>query len=182
MKKIMLATVAAAIVSTPAMAAPNDSESFTLGARIQLECSVEDPETVRFGRLDINEDPGADALLLAPGRYDSGQQIWSSCNYPTDITITGEPMANIDQANDGADAGDFQDFLHWRMTWRPSGAIDFLQVNHRTVNGNPSTTRTQTDAFHNDALLNTAISSDDNTLRPLAGRYRAIATVSLGAI
>lgn len=181
MKKVLFAAGAVALMSSPAMAAPSASDTFLVAAGVQLECSVDDPDTVFFGALDIEEDSGADALLLTEDRYVERQRIWASCNYPTSITLEAAPMVNILQANDGPDAGDFQDFLHYRLRLRANNNTDFTEVNHRTIDG-PSSSEFQADAFHNNAVLRTVVNANDNPLRPLAGIYVSVATVTLGAI
>ena len=181
MKKVLLAAAAAAVFTTPAMAAPSASDTFLVGAGVQPECSVDDPDTVVFGLLDIEEDSGSDALLLSEDRYVERQRIWASCNYPTNITLEALPMANLLQVNDGPDAEDFTDRIHYRLRLRADDNDDFSEVNLRTIDG-PFSSEFQPDAFHNRAVLRTVINANDNPLRPLAGIYLGIARVTLGPI
>lgn len=181
MKKLLLGAAAAALISTPAMADPSASDTFLVGAAVQPECSVDDPDPVFFGLLEIEEDSGSDALLLTEDRYVERQRIWASCNYPTSITLSAIPMFNLLQANDGPDAEDFTDVLHYRLRMRADDNDDFSEVNLRTIDESTSS-EFQPDAFHNRAVLRTVINANDNPARPLAGIYLGIAEVTLGAI
>ena len=183
MNKLVIAAAAApfALFATGASAAATSSEDLDISATVLPECSLADLTPVDFGTLAINTASGRDALLLTGTRQDSGQQAWTSCNYAASITIEGQPMENQDQDNTGPDAIDFTDELNYRITWRSDNANDFLQANLRTVNGT-TVTRAQTGAFHNNALINTALVTEDNPLRPLSGTYTATATLTLGAI
>ena len=181
MKKLVLATAATALFAAPAMAAPTASDTFLVGAGVQAECSVDDPDAVVFGLLDIEEDSGADALLLSEDRYVERQRVWASCNYPTSITLEAAPMVNLFQTNDGADAEDFTDVIHYRLRMRADDNTDFAEVNLRTVDESSSSVF-QPDAFHNRAFLRTVVNANDNPLRPLAGIYLGVARVTLGAI
>ncbi|MEM7781251.1 MAG: hypothetical protein AAF697_12755 [Pseudomonadota bacterium] len=181
MKKLLFGAAAAALISSPAMAAPTASDDFAVVAAVQFECSVDDPETVFFGLLDIEEDSGADALLLSDDRYVERQRIWASCNYPTSITLEATPMTNLFFVNDGPDAEDFTDVLHYRLRMRADDNDDFQEVNLRTVDDSAQSVF-QPDAFHNRAVLRTVINANDNPQRPLAGIYLGIAEVTLGAI
>ncbi|MEL7445025.1 MAG: hypothetical protein AAGK02_04345 [Pseudomonadota bacterium] len=181
MKKLLLAAAATALISTPALAGPTASDTFLIGAGVQAECSVDDPDTVNFGLLDIEEDSGSDALLLSEDRYVERQRIWASCNYPTSITLDAIPMINLLQSNDGPDAEDFTDVIHYRLRMRADDNDDFAEVNLRTIDESTSS-EFQPDAFHNRAVLRTVINANDNPERPLAGIYLGIAQVTLGAI
>ena len=183
MKKLLLAATAApfALFATSAVAGDTSSEDLDISATVLPECSLADLSAVDFGNLAINTASGPDALLLTGVRYDNGQRTWTSCNYAANITIEGEPMVNQDQVNDGPDAGDFTDELNYRITWRADNGSDFRQANLRTVNGS-SVTRTQLGAFHNNAIVNTALAVEDNPLRPLSGTYTATATLTVGPV
>jgi len=183
MKKLLLVAAAApiAMIATGASAADTASEDLEISATVLPECSLADLTPVDFGTLAINTAAGQDALLLTGDRADSGQQTWTSCNYAANITIEGQPMQNQTQDNTGPDSGDFTDELNYRITWRSDNGNDFLQANLRTAEES-SVTRAQTGAFHNNAIVNTALVTADNSLRPLSGTYTATATLTLGAI
>jgi len=183
MKKLLTAATVASfgLVATAAHAGPTSSESLDITANVAQECSLADLTNVDFGSIAIDTASGPDALLITSSRIDSGQQVWTSCNYAATIFIEGDAMENQTQSNTGPDAGDFTDKLNYRMTWRSDNANDFLQANLRTVNGSV-VSRAQNGAFHNNALLNTAFVPADNPLRPLSGTYTATATLTLGAI
>ncbi len=183
MKKLILVAAAApiAMIATGASAADTTSEDLEITATVLPECSLADLTPVDFGTLAINTAAGPDALLLTGTRQDNGQNTWTSCNYAANITIEGQPMENQDQENTGPDAADFTDELNYRITWRSDNGNDFLQANLRTVNAT-TVTRAQNGAFHNNAIVNTALVTEDNPLRPLSGTYTATATLTLGAI
>ncbi|MEE4209941.1 MAG: hypothetical protein V2I43_11800 [Parvularcula sp.] len=184
MKKLLMAAGVApfALIATTAHAGETAQEDLLISATVLPECSLADLAPVDFGTLAINTAAGPDALLLTGDRQDSGQQAWTSCNYAATITIEGQPMQNQDQDNTGPDQGDFTDQLNYRITWRSDNGNDFLQANLRTVNAT-TVTRAQTGAFHNNAIINTAlVTEDQGGLRPLSGTYTATATLSLGAI
>ncbi len=184
MKKLLMAgALGAAFAASPAAAqSATASDDFGVVALVQFECSVDDPETVFFGFLDIEEDSGSDALSLTENRYVERQRIWTSCNYPASITLEGDAMQNFLQTNDGPDADDFTDELQYRLRLRADDNTDFATVEHRTADGS-ATTVAQTGAFHNRAVLRTVINvNDQESPRPLAGFYAAVATVTLGAI
>jgi hypothetical protein len=183
MKKLLLATAVVPFVfaATAAGAADTSSEDLEINAVVLQECSLADLAPVNFGTLAIDTAAGPNALLLTGTRQDSGQQAWTSCNYAATITIEGQAMENLDQQNTGPDSGDFTDKLNYRITWRPDNNNDFLQANLRTVNGSV-VSRAQQGAFHNNAIITTALVTEDNPQRPLAGTYTAVATLTLGAI
>ncbi|MEQ5789305.1 hypothetical protein J3454_15545 [Erythrobacter sp. NFXS35] len=183
MKKILLAVATAplAFMAVGAHAAETSSEDLEISATVLPECSLADLNPVNFGTLAINTAAGPDALLLTGTRQDSGQQVWTSCNYAATISIEGQPMENQDQQNTGPDAGDFTDELNYRITWRSDNGNDFLQANLRTAQSSV-VSRVQNGAFHNNAIVNTALATEDNPLRPLSGTYTAVATLTLGAI
>lgn len=183
MKKLLVCAVVApaAMFAAAAQAAPTSSEDLEIRASVLPECSLADLAPVNFGSLAINTAAGPDALLLTGTRQDSGQQVWTSCNYAATISIEGQPMVNQDQSNTGPDAGDFTDRLNYRITWRSDNGTDFLQANLRTAQTSV-VTRAQNGAFHNNAIVNTALAVEDNPLRPLSGTYFAVATLTLGAI
>ncbi|GAB5352541.1 Csu type fimbrial protein [Qipengyuania sp. 483] len=181
MKKLVFATMSAALFSTAAYAGDTDSQSFTISANILPECSVEAPKDVNFGNLAINEDPGESALEGTFGRRTQTQNIWVSCNYGADMAIAAESMTT-DEANDGPDADDFTNVIPVRMGLEASDGTSFRKMffDSLTKEGD---SKTNTDAFHDRAKLSVVVNQEDlKGKRPLAGAYSSTATVNLGAI
>lgn len=184
MKKLFLATAAFAVIATPAFAADSDSKDFRIRANVKPECSIADPENVNFGNLSINRAPGTDALTLTTEYNNNFQNVWASCNYAAGITLTTlNGGLTTDEANDGPDAADFTDIIYYHASLRPSDGSAFSPVFLNTESTPGKTrTRTQTDAFHDEAILRIVIPAGVNTKRPLAGQYSDVATVSLGPV
>jgi type 1 fimbria pilin len=180
MKKLLLAAAASALVSAPALAADADSNSFDVTATVLPECSIEDPDNVNFGNISINEDPGSDALLIDQQFHNQNQKIWVSCNYGAKMTISSQNGGLVNPvANDGPDAGDFTNVIEYRASLTASSNNAFLTTHLFTHSGN-SGSRINPDAFHDEANLRVYIYQGDNPLRPLAGTYSDVATVSVG--
>ncbi|WP_156472080.1 spore coat protein U domain-containing protein [Sphingorhabdus sp. M41] len=184
MKKLLMVAIAtAAMTATPAMAADSDSKNFRIRANVQPECSVADPQNVNFGNLAIERAPGSGALLLTTAFDNDFQNIWTSCNYAAKITLTSTNGGmTTTEVNDGPDAADFTDTIHYNLSLRPSDGNAFSPVFLTTGQGVFTRFRDQTDAFHDDAVLRTTITQAFNPLRPLAGRYTDTAVVSVGPI
>lgn len=181
MKKLVFATMSAALFSTAAYADDTDSQSFTVSANVLPECSVEAPEDVDFGNLAINEDPGETALQGTYGRRTQRQNIWVSCNYGADMSITADSMTT-EELNDGPDAGDFTNVIPIKMGIDPSDGTAFRRMFFDTLTKSGDS-KTNTDAFHDRAELSVVVNQNDlGGKRPLAGAYTATATVNLGAI
>ena len=182
MKKYVLAASIAALVSSPAFAGSPARDTFTIEASVPLECSVDDPVNVNFGELAVINDSGAGALLLEENRFVERQRIWVSCNYPTTITLEGQPMENTTNRVVGPEAAQFTDQLNYRLRLRASGnGTPFSDLELRTVD-NSSVSETPGTAFHNRAQLRTVINTNDLDKRLLAGDYQATATITVGAI
>ena len=189
MNKFAFIAVAAAMVSTSAFAAPTDSQSLTVTATVAPECSIGDPTDVNFANVIINQDPGANALLInsqsGGGTQNNTQPLWVSCNYgaQTKITSTNGGLVNP-EPNDGNDKDDFTNVIEYRVSLT-AGSNQAFQTHHLfTKDGGAgvSSTRCNTDAFHDKASLRVYIFNGDNPLRPLSGAYTDTVTLSLGAV
>lgn len=186
MKKLLIAAMmSSAFIATPALADGDDSDDFDVTASVLQECSLENPTDVVFGDLTINEEPGADALLITENESDT-QRVWASCNFAAPILLASQNggLENEDQVNDGPDADDFADVIHYRMSIEPSDGTAFSGGELQTsVDGTTTETLSQTDAFHDRARLRLRIlRADQDGNRPLSGDYSDVATVALGAI
>ncbi len=183
MKKIVLAALATtvAMASTPALAAADDSKDFRIRANVAQECSVEDPDNVNFGRLSIDRAPGSGALLVVSGRQTIRQNVWVSCNYGASMSLTSDSMTTS-EVNDGPDALDFTDVIPLRMGITASDGTAFNRMFFDTLTKSGDS-KVNADAFHDDAELSVVLNPLDlDGKRPLAGRYQAVATLSVGAI
>lgn len=183
MKKLLaLAIASTAIASAPAFAAESDSNSFDVTATVLPECSIEDPDNVNFGNVAINQDPGANALTINQQFHNQTQNVWVSCNYGAKMTISSQNGGLTNPTlNDGPDAGDFTNVIEYRASLTASSNSAFLTTHLFTHSGN-SGSRTNTDAFHDEASLRVYIFQGDNPLRPLAGTYSDVATVAVGPV
>lgn len=189
MKKLAFVAVAAAMVSTSAFAAPTDQQSLTVTATVAPECSIGDPTDVNFASVIINQDPGAGALLInsttGAGTQNNNQPLWVSCNYgaQTKIASTNGGLVNP-EPNDGNDAADFTNIIEYRVSITASDSTALLTHHMLTKDGTAghATTRSNTDAFHDQANLRVYIANTDNPLRPLSGTYTDVVTLSLGAV
>lgn len=186
MKKLLMAAVAATAISSPAFAAPDDTDSFLIGATVQLECSLENPSGVNLGGLSINEAPGNTALLLNAPESDE-QRVWASCNYgaTTRLITTAGGLRNLTANNDGPDAADFTDTIEYRLALTPSSGTPFQSVSMNTngLGALGSAAVNQPDAFHDQARLTVTVNpADQSGRRPLAGIYADLAIVSLSPI
>lgn len=186
MKKILLAAVAAtSLMSAPAFAAPLDFKAFAITANVQAECSLQSLNDVSLGQLSINTDPGPGALLIT-GNSSSSQQAWASCNYPVTIrlrSLLGGLRGT--QLNDGPDAADFTDHINYRLKLQASNGTAFTGAELLTSSSGgagQTSDAIQTDAFHDNAVVSVSVNAADNPLRPLAGIYADVATITLGAI
>lgn len=182
MKKLLAIAIAStAIVSVPAFAASSDSNSFDVTAVVQPECSIQDPSNVSFGNVSINQDPGADALKINVSTQNQNQNLWVSCNYGAKMTISSQNGGLTNPvANDGPDAADFTNVIEYRASLTSTNGA-FLTTHMFTATGT-TFSRTNNDAFHDQADLRVYIFQGDNPLRPLAGTYSDVATVAVGPV
>jgi len=183
MKKLIGASVLAiAMTSTAAYADEDDTDTFEISATVQQECSLENPDDVSYGALSIDEDAGETALLLTTDFDNRFQDVWASCNFPTNITISTENngLVNQDQTNNGPDATDFTDELEYRVFFQAQNIDDVFYVTAQ----NPSNRTKAQQPFHELAQIRTVIQGPDgdNPNRPLAGTYVDRVTIALGPL
>lgn len=183
MKRILI-LAAMASVSTSAFAAPDDSQSVAVTATVAPECSIGDPADVNFANVNIDQNAGATALLInsSGGTQNNNQNVWISCNYGAKTTISSANGGLVNpEPNDGADAADFTNVIEYRVSLTASNQVAFLTHHLFTATGT-TTSRTNTDAFHDNAALRVYIFNGDNPLRPLAGTYSDVATLAVGPV
>lgn len=184
MKKFLIATaMSSTLMASTAFAAGTDTTSLDVTATVLPECSIEQPTAVTFAEVNINEGAGANALLLQNGSQASSQNVFVSCNYATEITITSanDGLLNSDGAALVAtDPADFTNLINYRVLLNSTDS-SFPNVDFRT-RLEASETATSTGAFHDDALLRIVIDRDDTQKRPVAGTYSDTATITLGVI
>jgi Spore Coat Protein U domain len=185
MKRILI-LAAMASVSTSAFAAPSDRQSVAVTATVATECSIGDPADVNFSSVIIDQNAGAGALLInstsSGGTQNNNQDVWISCNYGAKTTISSANGGLLNpELNDGADATDFTNLIEYRISLTPSTPNAFLTHHLITAQGTTSS-RANSDAFHDNANLRVYIANIDNTRRPLAGTYSDVATLAVGPV
>lgn len=183
MKKLILAAATTALMSSAAFAADTDSADVLVTATVQDECSIATPSAVNFATVNINEGPGANALLLRNGSQTDSQNVWVSCNYTAKITAESDNDGLLNAA--GADVAandpdDFTNLIHYRVLLNSTDG-SFPNLDFRT---RLETTDSVTagGAFHDNAQLRIMIDRDDTQKRPVAGTYSDTATVTLGPV
>ncbi len=185
MKKIVLAALATtvAMASTPALAAKSDTKDFDINARVAQECSMENPTNINLGRLSINRAPGANALLLNGVPESAVQNVWMSCNYNADISITTLNRA-LKTNSPVTDTAQFTDTLHYGVKLVPSNGTAFDGFGSWKPRVQPvTTTKPQVSEFHDNAELSVKFEAPNvNAKRPVAGDYTDTVTVTLGTI
>src|SRR3954468_2335651 len=138
MKKLGFAAAAAtALMSSGAYAAATDSQNVTINANVPQECSIAAPATVNL-TVNINQDPGPDALLINGDSTDD-QTFWMSCNYAANVKVdsTNHGLSNPNPV--GGDSGDFTNKINYFFDLHPNdGGTHFNRVvmNTRYVFGN----------------------------------------------
>lgn len=185
MKKIAMAALAstAVMAATPAFAASSDTKDFDINARVTQECSMENPSNINLGSLSINRAPGSDALLLNEVAQSDVQNVWMSCNYDADITITTLNRA-LKTTSPVTDTAQFTDTIHYGITLVPStpGAFDGFGSFKPRVQP-PVKVKPQVSEFHDNAQLSVRLEDlNVNSKRPVAGTYTDTVTVTLGTI
>lgn len=169
------------MVSTPAFAAPTDSQGFDINATVLPECSIQNPADVELGNLAINEDPGADALLLSQRITSDTQNIWISCNYTTQISMLSANKGLVTQSP--VTDSQFTNKINYRVRLLPSVEGRFNGANSwATFTQNPKVLP-QDHEFHDNASLSIEIPNyeyGNQNKRPVAGDYTDTVTITLG--
>ena len=184
MKKIFVAALAASVFATPAYAQSSTAaDSFTISANVQNECSIDDPNNVTLD-VSINEDSGPNALKINASN-NTLQNIWVSCNYNASLTVEAPELVNAAGASLAAnDPNDFTNKIAYSIKLEPNAGdtgSPFPAVSLTTKNGPVTKTQQAVGAFHDNARLNVNLPAGDQTKRPVAGDYTAVATITLGA-
>lgn len=183
MKKIVFATMAVAMSSTPAFAADSDTKDFDINARVTQECSMENPSNINLGSLSINRAPGSDALLLNEVASSDTQLVWVSCNYDADITLTTDNRG-LKTSSPVTDTAQFTDKIFYGFQFAPLTTGSFSGTNSFKPRVQPpSKTLPQTSEFHDQAQISVTLEQlNVNNKRPVAGTYTDTVTITLGTI
>lgn len=178
MKKIIIATAAAGLVSTPAFAASTDSSDVTINASVAKECSIEDIPTISLGDIAIDEDPGADALQIVGTTQADVFPVWVSCNFTNQMTLaTPTPLtsASASSLTPSTGSASFTNQIHYH-----------LRANNYGTSPDANSLNTQTSArstgpIHKQIRFRAYVTEADNAgERPYAATdYTATATVSM---
>lgn len=185
MKKLLMAAVAStAFMSTAAFAQSNtDTADLSVTATVDQECSIEDPTAVVFADVNINEAPGATALLLRNGSQSQSQNIYVSCNYAAKLSATSTNDGLLNAAGAALAANDPLDFtnkIEYRVLLNSTDS-SFPNLDFRT-RLEAADSVNAAGAFHDDALLRVVIDRDDTAKRPVAGVYTDTAVLTLGPV
>ena len=185
MKKIVMASLAtvAAMGASPVMAASSDTKDFDINARVTQECSMENPSNINLGSLSINRAPGSDALLLNEVAQSDVQNVWMSCNYDADISITTLNRA-LKTTSPVTDTAQFTDTIHYGITLVPGTPGAFTGFGSFKPRVQPLVkTIPQVAEFHDNAQLSVRLEAlNVNNKRPVAGAYTDTVTITLGTI
>lgn len=185
MKKFLLAAAASsALISAPAFADASDDSTLLVTAEVQPECSIEGLDAKNFGDLSINEEPGANALLLSGEQADPGTDFtWVSCNYGTTITLSSQNGGLMTESGDELfDQADFTNMIDYRLVLTNNRNGGLLPTVRLITNGEDSDSALVGGAFHEEAEVNIDIFNGDNAKRPIAGDYTDVATITLGPV
>ncbi len=184
MKKLIIAAAAStALMSSAAYAGDTDSADVLINATVANECSIANPTAVTFASVNINEGPGANALLLKNGSQSDTQSVYVSCNYAAKLSATSANDGLLNSAGASLAANDPDDFtnlINYRVLLNSTDS-SFPNLDFRT-RLEASDSVNAGGAFHNNATLKIVIDRDDTAKRPVAGTYTDTATVTLGPV
>lgn len=181
MKKLITLAFASSALATSAFAAGSDSQDFTINATVPQECSMEDPTDIDLNVL-INTDPGSDALLINTVAQSDVQEIWMSCNYAADISITTANRA-LETTSPVTDTTNFTNEINYGISLVPSTSGAFAGFGSFKPRVQPPVkTNTQTSEFHDLAQLSVSLEALNviGKSRPVAGVYTDTVTITLG--
>lgn len=170
------------MMSTPAFAAPSDSESFDINASIPETCTMEGINDINLGEISINTAAGSNALLINT-LLDTGTagDFWLSCNENNRMSFTqanGVLKNQTRSVGSGDDAG-FKDTINYVVN-AVNYRNGFLQPGCISGLGCASATR---GAVHRKVDMRASVSAiGQNGLRPLAGDYQDTVTVTVTTI
>lgn len=178
MKKIIIASAAFALASTPAFAAPTDSDTVAINASVAKECSIEDITTVTLGNIAIDETPGVNALQITGQTTQNANLVWVSCNFTNQMTLsTPTPLVSASAASLTASTGSaaFTNQINYRFRAANYGNSPEARSFDLPTRNN------QTGPIHKQIQFRAIVDAADNVgARPFAATdYTATATVSI---
>ena len=184
MKKLVIAALASsALVATPALAGPTDSQPLNVTGTVNQECSLAAPTAVNFPTVNINEGAGSTALLLKNGSQASTQNVWVSCNYAARVAMTSTNGGLLNAAGASLvanDPADFTNVIEYRVKLTSTdSSIPVLEM--RTLSETTDSVNAA-GAFHDNAALEVRIDRDDTAKRPVAGIYSDVTVLSVGPV
>ncbi len=179
MKKILMATAALAVISSPAFANPAE-QSFEINAQVPEACTMEGINDIELGTLSINTNAGSTALFINGPAANSTGSFWLSCNETNRMALVPAAgrLVNQDRSVEGGDDAGFKDTINYSVA-----ALNYrngiLQPAFNSLTG-PLFQNLTRGAIHrqvNIGALVTAIENLDG--RPLAGTYTDTVTVTV---
>ena len=192
MKKIIVASATAALFSTPAFAAPSDTQDFVINATIAPECSMANPADINLGILAINKDPGSGALLLNNPDPSTEQQIWISCNTDATFSIntankSGPNTGGLKTNSPVTDTAQFTNQIFYDISLTPDRSTNFNGVGSYKPRvqapGPIGGTQQPTGEFHANYTLVVGYEAPNvNNKRPVAGAYTDTVTFTVTAV
>ncbi|MEO0591105.1 MAG: hypothetical protein AAFZ11_11170 [Pseudomonadota bacterium] len=183
MKKLLIASSAFALLSSPAFAqSSQDSQDFTVNGTVENECSIENPADVTLGEFAVITTPGADALQYDDNKSDS-QTFWMSCNYTTSIAVESDNLALVGDV--APTDSQFTNRLDYRLNFSTVtgtaltglGSIPFGVLGNRT--------RTQASEFHANVQMDVVVPKGEYSnasKRLVAGNYSDRVVITLGTL
>lgn len=182
MKKIAFVAAAAALLSTPAMAAPSDTESFDINASIPETCTMEGINDINLGEISINTTAGSNALLINTLLdTETAGDFWLSCNENNRMSFsqTNGVLKNLDRSVAPGDDAGFKDTINYVVN-----AVNYRNglLQPGCVSGLGCSTATR-GAVHRQIDMRASVSAiGQGGLRPLAGNYQDTVTVTVTTI
>ncbi len=182
MKKIIAATAAALIVSTPAFANPAE-QSFAINASVADTCTMEGINDINLV-VGVETAPGSGALLINSNPLGYAGQFWLSCNETNRMSLvpTLGVLKNVDREFEpGVDDPGFKDTINYNIR-----AENYFntgpQPRYNSVSGPGSQTGSR-GAVHRLLNMTASIAPVQNQDgRPLAGNYQDTVTVTVTII
>jgi spore coat protein U-like protein len=181
MKKVLLASAAALVAATPALAADTDSDSFNVNASVAQACTMENIGDIDLGDLPINLNAGSGALQLVGNTSGAAGSFWVSCNDTNSMTVAsanGGRLVNQDRTFDPAsDDPTFSDRIRYRLfanNYQNSGGQPGF------IGGTAQNQGVSRGAIHRQIDMTASVLAvSNNTIRPLAGNYSDAVTVTV---
>lgn len=183
MKKLIIASLAATVLATPAFAQASDTDDFDINANVAEVCTMEGVSDVDLGTLSINTTAGSGALLINATSSEETAPFWLSCNESNRMLLTADEGVLVNQTRSlqpGDDAG-FTDEINYSVY-----ALNYFQSGQgptfSSISGSTGQNTTR-GAIHRQVELRARVRANENTtLRPLAGEYQDTVTVTVTTI